>query len=362
MPVRSLLAAAWIAALAVACADAQNEPSAPPAGVPQPPRQVAAEAGVRSATVSWSPPASDGGSPILLYTVEANPGVASQSTAETSIHFVGLENGTTYSFTVRATNEVGTSEASESSNGISTPNLPSAPTNVRATEGNRSAAVSWDAPASDGGRPIAGYAVSVDPAVAGAQIASTGETATVTGLTNGESYVFRVRAITEVGEGPSSDASNAIVPSGADEPLPAGTYEMVIRVAADDALAAPIGGVTVELALPGGVTAATSDSTTGELAPGVLEAGSAVQGIQVSAGRFSTASQALTMVLAVAPESVWSGELAKLRLDVAPGAAVTAEELRGSLATFRAVGLNPASRSTVDLTSGIHMSMQVAGR
>ncbi len=67
------------------------------------------------ATVSWSPP-DDGGAPITGYAVTATPGgVTVRTTGATSAIVTGLRNGTAYTFTVTATNVVGTSAASPSS-------------------------------------------------------------------------------------------------------------------------------------------------------------------------------------------------------------------------------------------------------
>lgn len=88
-----------------------------PIAVPGPPIGVHASPGIGSATVSWAPPASIGSSPITAYTVTVTPGGSTlnagvQTTAEVS----GLTNGTTYSFTVVATNAAGTGAASVASN------------------------------------------------------------------------------------------------------------------------------------------------------------------------------------------------------------------------------------------------------
>ena len=95
---------------------------------------------------------------------------------------------------------------------------PGAPTSVTALSGDASAVVSWAAPVSDGGSPIYRYevtpyvgAVAQPPVVFG-----SATTQTMTGLTIGASYTFRVRAVNALGSGPSSGASNVVVPA----PLP----------------------------------------------------------------------------------------------------------------------------------------------
>ena len=76
---------------------------------PAAPTVVTATAGNCTATVSWTPPTDDGGSPISGYTITANPdGVTADAPAEaTSATVEGLTNGTSYTFTVAASNEAG---------------------------------------------------------------------------------------------------------------------------------------------------------------------------------------------------------------------------------------------------------------
>lgn len=89
--------------------------------VPGAPTSVTATAGNNSATVSFSPPLSDGGSPITNYTVTSSPGGMTASGTSSPILVTGLTNGTTYTFTVTATNIIGTGPASPASNPITPP-------------------------------------------------------------------------------------------------------------------------------------------------------------------------------------------------------------------------------------------------
>jgi hypothetical protein len=76
---------------------------------------TAARSGTGAITVKWAAPASDGGSAVTGYTVTASPGGRTCTSATTSCKVTSLTNGTKYTFTVVATNAVGTSSASGSS-------------------------------------------------------------------------------------------------------------------------------------------------------------------------------------------------------------------------------------------------------
>jgi len=195
--------------------------------VPGAPTNVAATAGNASATVTWTPPASNGGSAITGYQVRAYVGtgntivktVPAGATA-TSLVVTGLTNGSSYSFAVYATNAVGNSPFSARSNAVTptvTTTVPGAPTNVSAIAGNASATVTWTPPASNGGSAITGYRVRayVGTSNTAVKTVSAGATATsivVTGLTNGSSYSFAVFATNAVGNGPFSTRSAAVTP------------------------------------------------------------------------------------------------------------------------------------------------------
>jgi len=82
------------------------------ATAPSPPGSVMATGNGAQATISWTA-ATANGSPVTGYTVTVSPGGAKvTTTGATTSTVTGLSNGTAYTFTVTATNLVGTSAAS----------------------------------------------------------------------------------------------------------------------------------------------------------------------------------------------------------------------------------------------------------
>ncbi|MGV9001345.1 MAG: fibronectin type III domain-containing protein [Candidatus Saccharimonadaceae bacterium] len=85
---------------------------------PSAPQSVAATAGVASASVSFTPPSTSGGSAITSYTVTASPGDTVATSTGSPVVMSGLTAGTAYTFTVTATNAIGTSVSSAPSNSV----------------------------------------------------------------------------------------------------------------------------------------------------------------------------------------------------------------------------------------------------
>jgi subtilisin family serine protease/fibronectin type 3 domain-containing protein len=244
---------------AVGQGPASSPASATPATVPGAPTSLTAAPGNGQASLSWTAPASDGGSPITAYTATAAPGGATCSTIGLGCTVTGLTNGTTYSFTVSATNAVGTGPASSAAS--ATPaTVPGAPTALTATRGNAQVSLSWNAPASDGGSAITSYTATASPG--GATCSTSGLGCTVTGLTNGTSYSFTVAATNGVGSGSASAAASATPATVPSAPTGLAATRGNAQVALSWTAPAsnggsPISGYTVT-ASPGGATCSTS--------------------------------------------------------------------------------------------------------
>jgi hypothetical protein len=200
---------------------ANSAPSAPatPATVPTAPTAVTATSGANGqSVVSWTAPSSNGGATISAYAVRysADGGhtwTSAGSTAETTDTVTGLTNGTSYLFEVSATNGAGTGANSAASSPAIPATVPGAPTITSTKPGNKVVAVFWSPPSSNGGSAITGYTVehSADGGHTWTSAGSTAETTdTVTGLTNGTSYLFEVSATNGIGTSLDSTAVQAI--------------------------------------------------------------------------------------------------------------------------------------------------------
>ena len=91
-------------------------------GPPTAPSITGVTVGDATATVAWTPAGDGGGGPVTGYTVTSSPGGLTCTSSTTSCTVNGLTNGTAYTFTVTATNAIGTGPASAPS----APETPSA--------------------------------------------------------------------------------------------------------------------------------------------------------------------------------------------------------------------------------------------
>ncbi|NHC16396.1 fibronectin type III domain-containing protein, partial [Motilibacter deserti] len=190
---------------------------------PAAPTGVTATPGDGTATVTWTAPASDGGSQITGYVItprdpDGNALPAVEAAADATSAPVGsLLNGTPYTFTVVAKNAQGTGIASAPSALVTPRTVPGVPTNVYTQRGDRTVAVHWWVPGTGGGT-ISKFLVRAYDA--DGRLAKTEEVlgftdhGEVTGLTQGKAYTFTVSAVNEAGAGPASPATDPVTIAG----------------------------------------------------------------------------------------------------------------------------------------------------
>uniref|UniRef100_A0A8C5DV38 Titin n=1 Tax=Gouania willdenowi TaxID=441366 RepID=A0A8C5DV38_GOUWI len=163
-----------------------------------------------SVTLTWEPPLIDGGSRIKNYLVEKRDSTrivysnVDNKCTKTSYRVTGLTEGMIYYFRVLAENEFGVGQAVETEDGVRTSEPPLPVGKVTLADVTKtSISLSWEKPDHDGGSRIMGYYIEMQPVgseewvVAATTKACEG---TVTGLSSGQEYLFRVSAFNEKGK------------------------------------------------------------------------------------------------------------------------------------------------------------------
>ncbi len=199
-----------------------NEASAtpnPPATVPGAPQGLGATAGDATIALVWSPPGSDGGSPITNYKIYRGNSSGGESFFTEIGNILayldtGLTNGHTYYYKVSAVNAVGDGPLSNEASATPTApaTKPGAPRNLQATPGDGQVTLNWQPPSNDGGSPILLYTIYRGNSSGGESFLITVPlvtTYTDATVTNGVTYYYKVSATNAIGEGPKSNEASA---------------------------------------------------------------------------------------------------------------------------------------------------------
>jgi fibronectin type 3 domain-containing protein len=194
-----------------------NEASATPATVPSAPQNLTATGGNASVALSWSAPASNGGATVSSYNVLRSTTSGAETTLSTGVSGTSfsdttVSNGSTYYYEVRAVNSAGQGAVSNEASATPAPTVPSAPQNLSAVAGNASVALSWTAPASNGGAAVSSYNVLRSTTSGTETTLSTGVSGTSytdTTVSNGSTYFYKVTAVNSAGAGAASNEVSA---------------------------------------------------------------------------------------------------------------------------------------------------------
>ena len=188
-----------------------------PYTIPDPPTNVTAIANNGYATVSWNVPQNNNGSTIYGYTVTSIPdGLTANiiGSTTTTVIVTGLTNGTSYNFSVVATNAAGSSITATTTTAIIPKTVPIAPIILRTTPGNRQITLEWKSPLNTGGSPIINYIIYTYLGSDNTEISSittTNNTIYLIGnLLINTSYYFKIKAVNIVGNSPFSTSSDTV--------------------------------------------------------------------------------------------------------------------------------------------------------
>lgn len=187
---------------------------------PVPPSGVNAASGNASAVISWDSVAGASSYTVYIGPSASGPFTQSATVSGSPYTATGLNNGRPYWFAVGANNTAGNGERSDAVSVVpAVPvTIPPIPVGLSASAGDSSAFLSWN---SSSGAVSYNIYQSLSESGAYSKIQSSAETsASINGLTNGTSYLFKVTGVNEAGESELSPAASVtpqapVVPPGA---------------------------------------------------------------------------------------------------------------------------------------------------
>ena len=172
--------------------------------------------GFKALTIKWTPAST--GEPANEYVVTlkdakgATAGTCTATAPDTSCVVSGLDPKVKYTATVVAKNPVGSAKASPASDPAAPYDLPAKMVAPVGTALARSASVAFTPPSTKDGGPAFSYTVTAGPGGATCTVDAPATSCIVPGLDPGTHYTFTVAATNDGGTGPSSPASNDVVP------------------------------------------------------------------------------------------------------------------------------------------------------
>lgn len=160
---------------------------------PVSPIGLTATAGDAQVQLSWTASDSTTDYQVWYKAADGSYTEAAPAVAATSYVVTGLTNGTSYSFYVTASSNLGTSGPSNTATAVPLASAPNPPTGLTATPGGGAVALSWTASSNATSYQV-WYGITGIGSYHEATSTVTATSYTVTGLSNGTSYTFYVTA------------------------------------------------------------------------------------------------------------------------------------------------------------------------
>lgn len=315
---------------------------------PGPPQGVTAAADRvqgGSARVAWLPPAYDGGLPVLEYQVSTAGQSVSCPASPCTV--TGLTNGVDYTFTVRARNAAGWSDAGGPSEAVRPDTAPGPVSIGEISPGDRTLAVAWSPPTNLGSAVdlynVQAVSLTAGPGGGVFPVPAGSLATTISGLVNDDQYTLRVQAHNEAGWGPYGPARTA-QSIGVPATVPAPTLSYPRPTPNDPALAVSISWPAVD---PNGPPLVSYTVWT-----------------QVDGGSWSVLTTVSATASRVAASSVpLDGRVVGYAVTATNGGGLTSA--RGEVATFTAVGVpeipRPPSVTTPRPDKTMDVSLSLGG-
>jgi hypothetical protein len=182
-------------------------PDQPSETIPDAPVIISGTSGNLSAIIDFTAPASDGNSPLIRYEYSLTNGntwtAFSPAIPTSPVTITGLSLGFNYIIAIRAVNAIGESPSSNIVT-VEGRTTPGAPTSLVGTSASGQVSIAFT-PGTTGNSAITDYKYSINN---GSYISAvtTSSPITITGLTNGTTYSFKIKAVNAIGDGAESSS------------------------------------------------------------------------------------------------------------------------------------------------------------
>jgi len=247
----------------------------------------------------------------------------------------------------------------------------SAPTSVSGTSGDGQVSVSWSAPTSNGGAAITDYVVQYSTSSDRAYSTfsdgtATTTTATVTGLTNGTIYYFKVAAVNSVGTSSYSTVSASVTPAVTAPAftLSSSSESKAQNIAISGYTISSTGGLIASYAISPSAPAGTSFSTSTGLLSGTPTAVQSATVYTITATNATgSATQTFTLTVTVTAPAFTLSSSSESKVQNTAISGYTISSTGGLIASYAISPSAPAGTSfstSTGLLSGTPTTVQSA--